>query len=175
MVSNFVIKFYQARILYLESLQGYPQHKWLCIGYLAELADAAVEAGMVDIANRLRDMRLTIVNGDVPNFDSMVMELNRVTLPNIVLGLEVRKGCYDCCKKHLSQAAVNLLKNNLEYALAHLYEAEAEDTDLPEDLRILIDDTIAKARKEQLTPQDLFDAIDFIEALEKNTNKEGVE
>lgn len=171
MVNNFIIKFYQAKILYLESLQGYPQHKWLCVGYLADLADSAAEYGAVDIANNLRDLRLTIVNGDVPNFDSVIMHLSRATLPNVNLGLEVRKGCFDCCKKHLSQALVNFLKGIREYSIAHLYEAESEDTDLPEDIRILIDNLIEKSRNKEITAQELLDAIDFVEATELSNAK----
>ena len=58
----------QAIVELNESLQGYPQHRWLAVAQLAEAADEAV-AAYPDLAAKLRARRLLIMEreGDYPN------------------------------------------------------------------------------------------------------------
>ena len=52
----------QAIILLNESKLGYPNHLWLAVGHLAE-AEAEIEVKYHDIAARIREERLQVVEG----------------------------------------------------------------------------------------------------------------
>ncbi len=49
----------QAYILYFEALQGYPAHRYLAIGHIAEAAEEIAEYSL-DIATKLRELRKRI-------------------------------------------------------------------------------------------------------------------
>jgi len=59
----------QAMILQEESLLGYPQHKWLAIGHLAEASSECVSR-FPELANRIRDLRKEYETQDT-EFDIM--------------------------------------------------------------------------------------------------------
>ena len=54
----------QAEILLTEAAMGYPSHKWLAMGHLAE-AEAELIAKQPDMAAEIRQMRILIAN-DIP-------------------------------------------------------------------------------------------------------------
>lgn len=62
----------QAHILMLESRQGYPLHKWLAIGHMAEASDE-IYAFNKDISNSIRDHR-KIYESDI-HYIVPIMEL----------------------------------------------------------------------------------------------------
>ena len=47
----------QAIVLMLEAIQGYPEHRWLAIGHMAEAADEIV-AEDPDLAKQIRELRI---------------------------------------------------------------------------------------------------------------------
>jgi len=62
----------QALILIQESRQGYPLHRWLAVGHMAEAADELLE-DYPELANHIRKMRITYVDDE--NFDPPIMKL----------------------------------------------------------------------------------------------------
>ena len=54
----------QAIVLMEEALSGYPNHRWLAIGHLAE---AAAECPNVAYAAHIRDLRHQIMEGELPD------------------------------------------------------------------------------------------------------------
>ena len=55
----------QAVILMGEAKQGYPLHKWLAIGHLAEASDEILGKDMA-MANTIRDARIRYMEADEP-------------------------------------------------------------------------------------------------------------
>ena len=73
----------QACVLCQEALQGYPAHRWLAIGYLAE-AEAEIEGMSPAMAERFRDERKALESdpGYQPPFEDLIAAvtgLNGVT------------------------------------------------------------------------------------------------
>jgi len=53
----------QAIVLLCESKKGYPMHKWLALGHIAEAEDEA-SRDHLELANRLRDVRIKFEKDD---------------------------------------------------------------------------------------------------------------
>jgi hypothetical protein len=51
----------QAIVLMLEAAQGYPLHRWLAVGHLAEAGDETV-AAYPELAAHIREQRLALMN-----------------------------------------------------------------------------------------------------------------
>ena len=66
----------QAAVLFQEALQGYPQHRWLAIGHLAE-AEAESQEMCPDFSARLRSERRKAEGGDyIPNCLSLIVQVD---------------------------------------------------------------------------------------------------
>ncbi len=88
----------QAAALFQEALQGYPGHRWLAIGHLAE-AEAEIEAEDHEIASRLRQMRKQAEDSDyVPE----VLE--------VIVALESKGPCPDCAAMKAALAGADEVK-----------------------------------------------------------------
>jgi len=61
----------QALILIQESRQGYPLHRWLAVGHMAEAADELLE-DYPEFANHIRKMRVSYIDDE--NFDPPIMD-----------------------------------------------------------------------------------------------------
>lgn len=69
----------QASVLFQEALQGYPEHRWLAIGHLAE-AEAESQAGFPEFAKVLRNERKKAEEGDyVPDCVSLLGRLRNAS------------------------------------------------------------------------------------------------
>ena len=61
----------QALILIQESRQGYPLHRWLAVGHMAEASDELLEE-YSDLANQIRKVRVAYI--DDARFDPPLMD-----------------------------------------------------------------------------------------------------
>jgi len=57
----------QAYILYLEALQGYPEHRYLAIGHIAEAAEEILEYSLT-MATEFRELRKRIESEEQADF-----------------------------------------------------------------------------------------------------------
>jgi hypothetical protein len=55
----------QAYVLWKETYKGYPQHKWICMGHMAEAEDEIVNA-YPEVCEAIRTQRLAYQNYDQP-------------------------------------------------------------------------------------------------------------
>lgn len=80
----------QAIVLLQESLQGYPEHRWLAVGHIAE-AEAEIFGVYSDIAHRLREVRNQMMNDpdDVPDLMVFIKEITNRLRHNL-------RGCMIC-------------------------------------------------------------------------------
>lgn len=62
----------QAMVLFTETVKGYPMHKYLGLGHLAEAEDECISK-YPNIANMIRKTRLSIDAEEEPTYD--IMEL----------------------------------------------------------------------------------------------------
>jgi hypothetical protein len=76
----------QAIVLLGESLQGYPDHRWLAVGHLAE-ASEEILAKSVEIASQIRDERLAVMSDP-----SYIPNLMRFFAPVGVMAEEEKAG-----------------------------------------------------------------------------------
>jgi len=67
----------QAIVLLNESLLGYPTHRWIAIGHMAE---AEAEAPDPDLANRIRAQRIAAMDDldYIPTFTDIIVELDAI-------------------------------------------------------------------------------------------------
>lgn len=67
----------QATVLFTESLTGYPVHRWIAVGHMAE---AEAEAPSQEMANRIRAQRLECMDDldYVPYFTDLIVELDAI-------------------------------------------------------------------------------------------------
>jgi len=66
----------QAAVLFQEAIQGYPAHRWLAIGHLAE-AEAESQQMAPGLADRIRNERKKAEEGDyVPNCIELLQGLD---------------------------------------------------------------------------------------------------
>ncbi len=56
----------QAIVLLMESKKGYPAHKYIALGHLAEAEDESIDS-FEELANEIRDTRVSIQDGNEPN------------------------------------------------------------------------------------------------------------
>jgi len=101
----------QASALLQESLQGYPDHRWLAIGHVAE-AEAEIQGLHPDIAQGLRDTRKAMESdaGVVPDFLAVIGEVSRREEDGASCACE---GITDKTVAREIRAAMRLLKRNL--------------------------------------------------------------
>lgn len=66
----------QAIILLNEAVLGYPTHRWLAVGHLAE-AEAEIYAKYPEIAQKIREERLKIIDtGDSDELMGLIVEIS---------------------------------------------------------------------------------------------------
>ena len=80
----------QAMVLLDESMNGYPEHRWLAMGHVAE-AESEIAGLYADIAGTLREARKTMDDDRsyVPDFLPVVVEIDERSGPS--------KGCDGGC------------------------------------------------------------------------------
>jgi hypothetical protein len=68
----------QAIILLDEYILGYPHHRWLAVGHLAE-AESEVMAYSVKLASEIRKERLKIMNNaENPKLEYLIIEASKI-------------------------------------------------------------------------------------------------
>lgn len=65
----------QAIVLLSESKKGYPEHRWIAMGHLAEAEDESMKEH-AELANQIRDARLDIQNGKNVNLVSFYKKID---------------------------------------------------------------------------------------------------
>lgn len=65
----------QAIVLMNESVTGYPTHRWYAVGHIAE---AEAESPTLELANRIRMIRLNVMDDleFIPDFTEIITELD---------------------------------------------------------------------------------------------------
>ncbi len=68
----------QASILMDESILGYPHHRWLAIGHLAEAESECIEHSIL-ITNEIRKIRLQIMhNCENPKIEYLIIQVSKL-------------------------------------------------------------------------------------------------
>lgn len=67
----------QAYVLLEEAHQGYPVHRWLAVGHLAE-ASAECLSASASLAERIRQVRLVIEVADLPDLPKITPPVNEI-------------------------------------------------------------------------------------------------
>ncbi len=101
----------QALVLMLEVEKGYPIHKWIAVGHLAEAEDVLVRATVVSLADNVRQFRLRYMASN--DSTSRIHEIN-----NLVSGL--------CISLLTSKPPPHTEHMYAMMAIAHMAEAEDE-------------------------------------------------
>lgn len=72
----------QASILMDEYILGYPHHKWLAVGHLAEAESEIIELSNI-MAGKIREARLKIMHNDEnPIIEKLIIEVSELTGEN---------------------------------------------------------------------------------------------
>lgn len=69
----------QAFVLLTETVKGYPEHKWIALGHLAEAEDECI-ASYPETAARIREIRLSLQNDEISdyNIEGLIREVSKI-------------------------------------------------------------------------------------------------